>query len=84
MKSSFRFLQQLELFTDKNRAILLRPQIFGKLVHHGRDEALHGAELRVQAEEEQHEEEAAGPEGGERHLEDSAGVGQESEARTWK
>ena len=68
MKSSFRFLQQLELLTDKNREILLGPEIFGKLVHHGRDEALHGAELRVQAEEEQHEEEAAGPEGRQRHL----------------
>ena len=59
------------------------PQIFGKLVHHGRDEALHGAELGVEAKEEQHEEEAAGPEGGERHLENSAGVGQESEAGAW-
>ena len=57
--------------------------MFRELVHHGRDEALHGAELRVQAEEEQHEEEAARPEGRERHLEDSAGVGQESEAGPW-
>ena len=60
------------------------PQIFWEFVDHGGDEAFHGAELGVQTEEEQHEEEAAGPEGRERHLEDSAGVGQESEARTWK
>ena len=82
MKSSFRFLQQLELLDWEKQKIILRPEILGKLVHHGRDEALHGAELRVQAEEEQHEEEAAGPEGRERHLEDSAGVGEESEAGT--
>ena len=79
MNSSFRFLKQGILLADKNRT-LNPPEIFGKFVHHGCDEALHGAELGVQAEEEQHEEEAAGPEGRERHLQDSAGVGQEGQA----
>ena len=69
---------------SKDEQFLSLPQILRELVHHGRNEALHGAKLGVQAEEEQHEEEAAGPEWRERHLKDSAGVGQESEAGAWK
>ena len=58
---------------------LLAPQIFGELVDHRCDETLHGAELGVQAEEHQHEEEAGGPDRGEGHLKNRTGVGEESE-----
>ena len=54
------------------------PQISWEFIHHGRDETLHGAELGVQAEEHQHEEEAGGPDRGEGHLENRTGVGEES------
>ena len=60
------------------------PQMFGVLVDDGGDDALHGAELRVEAEEHEHEEEEAAPEGGERHLEDRAGVRQERKTGAWK
>ena len=60
------------------------PQVSWEFIHHGRDEPLHGAELGVQAQEHQHEEEEAGPEGGEGHLQDSARVGQESKSRAWE
>ena len=39
------------------------PQVFGELINHGGDEALHSTELGVKTQEEEHEEEAAGPEG---------------------
>ena len=59
------------------------PEKLGKLIDDGRDESLHGAELRVQPQEHQHEEEAAAPERGEGHLQHGAGVGQEGETRPW-
>ena len=57
----------------------LAPQIFGELVDHRCDETLHGAELGVQAEEHQHEEEAGGPDWGEGHLQHGARVSEECE-----
>lgn len=62
----------------ENKQLLVASQIFGELVDHRCDETLHGAELRVQAEKHQHEEEAGGPDRGEGHLEHGTGVGEES------
>jgi len=62
----------------ENKQLLVASQIFGELVDHGCNEALHGAELGVQPEEHQHEEEAGGPDRGERHLQHGTGVGEES------
>ena len=60
------------------------PQMFGVLIDDGGDDALHGAELGVEAEEHEHEEEEAAPEGGEGHLEDRAWVSQERKAGSWE
>ena len=59
------------------------PKMLGVLIDDGSDDALHGAELWVEAEEHEHEEEEAAPQGWERHLEDSAWVGQEGKTRAW-
>ena len=60
------------------------PQIFWEFVDHGGDEAFHGAELGVQTEEHQHEEEAAGPERREGHLQHGTRVGEEGKAGALK
>ena len=60
------------------------PQIFREFVDHSSDESFHGTELRVKAQEEQHEEEAAGPERRQGHLENSTGVSQESQTGSWE
>ena len=57
--------------------------MLGVLVDDGGDDALHGAELRVQPEEHQHEEEEAAPQGREWHLKHRAWVRQEGETRSW-
>ena len=76
-------LFQALMFLAQRTGNSFLPQILGELVDHGGDEALHGAELGVQPEEHQHEEEAAAPERGEGHLQHGAGVGQEGETRAW-
>ena len=58
--------------------------MLGVLVDDGGDDALHGAELRVQPEEHQHEEEEAAPQGREWHLKHRAWVRQEGETRSWE
>ena len=58
--------------------------MFGVLIDDGSDDALHGAELGVEAEEHEHEEEEAAPEGGEGHLEDRTWVSQERKSRSCK
>jgi len=60
----------------------MAPQIFGEFIDHCSDEALHGTELGVESKKEQHEEETAGPEGRQGHLQNSAGISQESQTRT--
>ena len=76
-------LFQALMFLAQRTGNSFLPQILGELVDHGGDEALHGAELGVQPQEHQHEEEAAAPERGEGHLQHGAGVGQEGETRPW-
>ena len=63
---------------------ILLPQIFWEFIDHRSDEALHGTELGVESQEEQHKEEAAGPEGRQGHLQNSAGISQESQTRSWE
>ena len=58
--------------------------MLGVLINDGSDDALHGAKLWVEAEEHEHEEEEATPEGGERHLQDRAGVSQERKSGSCK
>ena len=60
------------------------PEVLGVLVHQGSDDALHGAELGVEAEEHEHEEEEAAPEGREGHLQDGRRVGKEGQAGAWR
>ena len=61
--------------------MMTAPEVLWVLVHQGSDDALHGAELGVEAEEHEHEEEETAPEGGEGHLQHGRRVGQEGQAR---
>ena len=64
--------------------MMTAPEVLGVLVHQGSDDALHGAELGVEAEEHEHEEEEAAPEGREGHLQHGRRVGKEGQAGAWR
>jgi len=64
----------------QDEELLSVSEMLGVLVDDGGDDALHGAELRVQPEEHQHEEEEAAPQGREWHLKHCAWVRQEGKS----
>lgn len=61
---------------DGYEYLLSFPQENWPLVHDGRHEPFHCAELGVETDEKQHEEKETGPEGRTRQLQYSGGVGQ--------
>ena len=78
--NGFNFKSSSKISTSCNTGHI--PEMLGVLVDDGGDDALHGAELRVQPEEHQHEEEEAAPQGREWHLKHCAWVRQEGETRS--
>ena len=71
----------LQLVISKSERILSdEPQSLWVHVHDPCDETLHDAELAVDTDHHEHEEEDDGPDAAARHLEDNLGVGDEDEA----
>lgn len=67
---------------DRDEDLLAPAEQVGPLVHHGRDEAFHGAELAVQPDEQQHDEEQARPERRAGQLQHGGRVGEEGQPRS--